>query len=105
MQLHRFSDTVQDLCHEGHSLSTVHFGVGDVSYILKSIDVTNGSVTFRLQAEPQQVVHEGFLGVSEVNNSVRQIDNPGFSDAGRQIDNPGFSNTGRQKSSKSQEKT
>lgn len=87
MQLHRFSDTIQDLCHEGHSLCAVHFGVGDVSYILKSIDVTNGSVTFRLQAEPQQAVHEGFLGVGE-------------GSTGRQIDNP----VG-QKSSKSQEKT
>lgn len=72
MQLHQFSDTVQDLCHEGHSLATVHFGVGDVPYILKSIDVTNGSVTFRLQAEPQQAVHEGFLGVGEVDNPVGQ---------------------------------
>lgn len=78
MQLHQFSDAVQDLCHEGHSLCSVHFGIDDVSYILKSIDVTNGSVTFRLQAEPQQVVHEGFLGVGDA---------------------------GRQKSSKSQEKT
>lgn len=83
MQLHQFSDTIQDLCHEGHSLCAVHFGVGDVSYILKSVDVTNGSVTFRLQAEPQQVVHEGFLGVGEV----------------------GPKDIGRQKSSKSQEKT
>ena len=62
MQLHQFSDTIQDLCHEGHSLCTVHFGVDDIPYILKSVDVTNGSVTFRLQAEPQQAVHEGFLG-------------------------------------------
>lgn len=72
MQLHQFSDTIQELCHEGHSLCTVHFGIDDVPYILKSIDVTNGSVTFRLQAEPQQVVHEGFLGVGEVNNPVGQ---------------------------------
>ena len=86
MQLHQLSDTIQDLCHEGHSLCAVHFGVGDVSYILKSVDVTNGSVTFRLQAEPQQVIHEGFLGVGEVNN-------------------PGLKDAGRQKSSKSQEKT
>lgn len=77
MQLHQFSDTIQELCHEGHSLCTVHFGVGDVPYILKSVDVTNGSVTFRLQAEPQQAVHEGFLGVGKVDNSVP-------SDAGRQ---------------------
>lgn len=65
MQLHQFSDTVQDLCHEGHSLAQVHFSVGDVSYVLKSIDVTNGSVTIRLQAEPQQAVHEGFLALRE----------------------------------------
>lgn len=65
MQLHQFSDTVQDLCHEGHSLAQVHFGVGDVPYVLKSIDVTEGSVTFRLQAEPQRAVHEGFLGVGQ----------------------------------------
>lgn len=83
MQLHQFSDTIQDLCHEGHSLATVHFGIGDVPYILKSIDVTNGSVTFRLQAEPQQAVHEGFLGLKDT----------------------GLKDAGRQKSSKSQEKT
>lgn len=65
MQLHQFSDTVQDLCHEGHSLSSVHFGVGDISYVLKSIDVTQGQVTFRLQAEPQRAVHEGFLALRE----------------------------------------
>lgn len=65
MQLHQFSDTVQDLCHEGHSLAQVHFGVGDVSYVLKSIDVTSGTVTFRLQAEPQRAVHEGFLALRE----------------------------------------
>lgn len=65
MELHQFSDTIQDLCHEGHSLAKVHFGVGDVPYVLKSVDVTNGSVTFRLQAEPQQVVHEGFLALRE----------------------------------------
>ena len=86
MQLHQFSDTIQELCHEGHSLCTVHFGVGDVSYILKSVDVTNGSVTFRLQAEPQQAVHEGFLGVGDV---------------GRKVDKAGLSDAGRQKSSKS----
>lgn len=40
MQLHQFSDTVQDLCHEGHSLAQVQFSVDDVSYVLKSIDVT-----------------------------------------------------------------
>lgn len=78
MQLYQFSDTIQTLCHEGHSLCAVHFGVGDVPYVLKAIDVTNGTVTFRLQAEPQQVVHEGFLALG---------------------------NAGRQKSSKSQEKT
>lgn len=66
MQLHQFSDAVQDLCHEGHSLCAVHFSIDDVPYVLKSIDVTNGSVTFRLQAEPQQAVHEGFLGVDKV---------------------------------------
>lgn len=65
MQLHQFSDTIQDLCHEGHSLSSVHFGVGDISYVLKSIDVTQGQVTFRLQAEPQRAVHEGFLALRE----------------------------------------
>lgn len=70
MQLHQFSDTVQDLCHEGHSLSSVHFSINDASYVLKSIDVTNGTVAFRLQAEPQRAVHEGFLGVGEVNNPV-----------------------------------
>jgi hypothetical protein len=75
MELHKFSDTIQDLCHEGHSLAQIHFSVGDVSYILKSIDVINGTVIFRLQAEPQRAVHDGFLGL------------------------------GRQKSSKSQEKT
>ena len=63
MQLHQFSDTVQDLCHEGHSLAQVHFSVGDVPYVLKSIDVTQGQVTFRLQAEPQRAVHEGFLAL------------------------------------------
>lgn len=63
MQLHQFSDTIQDLCHEGHSLSSVHFGVGDISYVLKSIDVTQGQVTFQLQAEPQRAVHEGFLAL------------------------------------------
>lgn len=72
MQLHQFSDTVQDLCHEGHSLAQVHFGIGDVSYVLKSIDVTSGTVTFRLQAEPQRAVHEGFLALREVDNSVRE---------------------------------
>lgn len=63
MQLHQFSDTVQDLCHEGHSLSSVHFGVDGTPYVLKSIDVTQGQVTFRLQAEPQRAVHEGFLAL------------------------------------------
>lgn len=65
MQLHQLSDTVQDLCHEGHSLAQVHFSVGDVPYVLKSIDVTGGSVTLRLQAEPQRAVHEGFLALRE----------------------------------------
>lgn len=65
MQLHQFSDTVQDLCHEGHSLAQVHFSIDNVSYVLKSIDVTNGTVTFRLQAEPQRAVHEGFLALGK----------------------------------------
>lgn len=65
MELHKFSDTVQELCHEGHSLAQVHFGVDDVLYVLKAIDVTNGAVIFRLQAEPQQAVHEGFLALRE----------------------------------------
>ena len=69
MELHQFSDTIQELCHEGHSLAQVHFSVDTVPYVLKAIDVTNGTVTFRLQAEPQQAVHEGFLALGR---TVRQ---------------------------------
>lgn len=65
MQLYQFGDTIQDLRHEGHNLAQVHFRIDDVSYVLKSIDVTDGSVTIRLQAEPQQVVHGGFLALRE----------------------------------------
>ena len=65
MQLHQFSDTVQDLCHEGHSLAQVYFNIDSVPHVLKSIDVTEESVTFRLQAEPQKAVHTGFLGIGE----------------------------------------
>lgn len=65
MQLHQLGDLIQDLRHEGYNLAQVHFKIDDVSYVLKSIDVTNGSVTIRLQAEPKRVVHEGFLGVGE----------------------------------------
>lgn len=72
MQLHQLSDAIQDLCHEGHSLAQVHFGIDNASYVLKSIDVTDGSVTIRLQAEPQRAVHEGFLALREVDNSVRE---------------------------------
>lgn len=65
MELHQFSDTIQDLCHEGHSLAKVRFGIEDIPYVLKAIDVTNGTVTFRLQAEPQNAVHEGFLALGQ----------------------------------------
>ena len=68
MELHRFSDTIQDLCHEGHSLAQVRFGIEDVSYILKSIEVVPGKVTFQLQAEASNVVHEGFLGRQKSSN-------------------------------------
>ena len=63
MQLHQLGDLIQDLRHEGHNLAQVHFKIDDVSYVLKSIDVTEGSVTIRLQAEPQRAVHEGFLAL------------------------------------------
>ena len=63
MQLSQFSDTVQELCHEGHSLSQVHFGIGDVEYVLKSVEVTSTKVTFELQAAPIEPMHEGFLGI------------------------------------------
>ena len=70
MELHQFSDKVQELCHEGHSLARISFSVDDVSYVLKSVEVTPTRVTFRLQAETDNVVHTGFLGVGEVNNPV-----------------------------------
>ena len=73
MQLHQFSDTVQDLCHEGHSLAQVHFNIDNVPYVLKSIDVTSGTVIFRLQAEPQRAVHEGFLALGRADG---EVDNP-----------------------------
>lgn len=63
MQLNQLSDTVQELCHEGHSLAKVKFGVGDVEYVLKSVDVTPTSVTFQLQATTTEVVADGFLGI------------------------------------------
>lgn len=64
MQLSQLSDTVQELCHEGHSLSRVHFGIDDVEYILKSIDVTPTTVTFKLQmATQKETVTDGFLGI------------------------------------------
>lgn len=65
MELHRLSDIIQDLCHEGHSLAQVRFGIEDVSYILKSIEVVPGKVTFQLQAEVNNVVHEGFLALGQ----------------------------------------
>ena len=65
MELHQFSDKVQELCHEGHSLARVSFSVDDVSYVLKSVEVTPTRVTFRLQAETDNVVHTGFLALRE----------------------------------------
>lgn len=61
MQLNQLSDTVQELCHEGHSLATVKFSVSQDEYRLKSIDVTPTSVTFNLQLVEQEASHEGFL--------------------------------------------
>ena len=72
MQLHQFSDTVQDICHEGHSLSSVYFGIDDIPYVLKSIDVTPTRVIFRLQAEPSSAVHTGFLGVREKSSKSKE---------------------------------
>lgn len=63
MQLSQLSDTVQELCHEGHSLANVKFGLNDVAYVLKSIDVTPTSVTFQLQTAETEVVTDGFLGI------------------------------------------
>lgn len=61
MQLSQFSDTVQELCHEGHALANVKFNVGTEEYKLKSVDVTPTSVTFQLQLIEKEVQHEGFL--------------------------------------------
>ena len=61
MQLHELSDHIQDICHEGHSLSSVHFTVGKDEYRLKSVDVTPTSVTFNLQLIEKEAEHTGFL--------------------------------------------
>ena len=63
MELHKLSDTIQELCHEGHSLAQVKFGIEDVEYVLKSIEVTSTSVTFKLQAATLETISEGFLGI------------------------------------------
>lgn len=65
MQLHQLGNTIQDLRHEGHNLSSVHFSINDVPYVLKSVEVTPGQVTFRLQTEANNTVREGFLGDGE----------------------------------------
>lgn len=72
MQLYQFGDTIQDLRHEGHSLARVSFSVDDVPYVLKSVEVTPTQVIFRLQAEPQQVVHGEFLALRDTNKVVRE---------------------------------
>lgn len=61
MELHKFSDTVQELCHEGHSLSLIKFNVNNDEYKLKSVDVTPTRVTFNLQLVEKEAEHEGFL--------------------------------------------
>lgn len=61
MQLSQLSDTVQELCHEGHALASVHFVIDKDEYKLKSIDATPTSVTFNLQLVEQETSHEGFL--------------------------------------------
>ena len=72
MELHQFSDTVQELCHEGHSLARVSFNIDGVPYVLKSIEVTPAQVTFRLQTETSNAVHSGFLALRDTNNAVRE---------------------------------
>ena len=61
MQLNQLSDNVQELCHEGHALASVHFAVGKDEYKLKSVDVTPTRVTFNLQLVEKKAEHEGFL--------------------------------------------
>lgn len=61
MQLSQFSDHIQELCHEGHSLSPIKFSVGDDEYKLKSVEVTPTSVTFNLQLVEKEAEHTGFL--------------------------------------------
>ena len=61
MQLNQLSDHVQEICHEGHALASVHFAVGKDEYKLKSVDVTPTRVTFNLQLVEKEAQHEGFL--------------------------------------------
>lgn len=63
MYLSNLSDTIQELCHEGKSMTAVKFSYQGKPLVLRSIKTDNTQTVIELQDELNSPAHQGFLNI------------------------------------------